>query len=276
MRILVLGSEGQIGSSSVEFLKKQNVEVIEWDITLHASHDLREYNSDLEEMMWTCDFVYYFASDVGGAKYLENHQNSFLFIKNNMEIMTNVFQMLKLTGVPFLFTSSQMAELPFSTYGQLKLLGEKITNDIGGLVVRLWNVYGYEKTCEKSHVITDFVQMAKNTGVIRTRTDGNESRQLLYVENCVEAFWELTKNYHELDKTKNYHITSFEWVKIKEVAEIIKSISGCQVIYGDKQDQTQMNAMNPPDEYIKKYWQPTTSLFDGIQKIYEKSNLYNM
>jgi nucleoside-diphosphate-sugar epimerase len=166
-----------------------------------------------------------------------------------------------------------MAELPFSTYGLLKLLGEKMAQDIGGLVVRLWNVYGYEPACEKSHVITDFIQMAKTTGVIKTRTTGEESRQLLYVEDCANAFWNLTKEYHQLDKTKNYHITSFEWVKIKEVAEIVKNIAGCDLILGEKQDQTQMNAMNSPDEYIKRYWQPTTSLYDGIKTIFDAYEL---
>jgi hypothetical protein len=37
----------------------------------------------------------------------------------------------------------------------------------------------------------------------------------------------------------------------------------------DREDQTQMNAMNPPDEYILKYWEPTTSLKEGITKLYD-------
>ena len=137
------------------------------------------------------------------------------------------------------------------------------------MVFRPWNVYVYEPACEKPHVITDFIQMAKTTGVIKTRTTGEESRQLLYVEDCVNAFWKLTKEYHHLDKTKNYHITSFEWVKIKEVAEIVRQIAGCELVLGEKQDQTQMNAMNPPDEFIKQYWTPSVSLYDGIKKIYD-------
>jgi hypothetical protein len=35
-----------------------------------------------------------------------------------------------------------MAEMSYSSYGMLKALGEKITRDLGGLVVKFWNVYG--------------------------------------------------------------------------------------------------------------------------------------
>jgi nucleoside-diphosphate-sugar epimerase len=267
MKILVLGSAGQIGKSTVDFLKQKNHDVIEWDIVTDESHDLRKYNEKLKEEIINSDFIYYFASDVGGAKYLENKQNSFDFIYNNMMIMCNTFTLLSECKKPFIFTSSQMAELYHSTYGLLKLLGEKMTNDIGGLVVRLWNVYGIENDEEKSHVITDFVKMAKNNGIITMRTDGEESRQLLYAEDCAECMLNLTERYDILDKSKNYHITSFEWIKIKEVADIISELTGCSVEIGKNKDKTQMNAMNPPDTYILNFWQPKTKLKDGIKSI---------
>lgn len=270
MKILILGSEGQIGKSVCNFLKTKQIDFIEWDIEKDKNHDLRINKNELLNILNQCDFVYYFASDVGGAKYLEKNQNNFEFIKNNIDIMSLTFSSLKESNKPFIFTSSQMAELHHSTYGLLKMIGEKMCEDIGGLVVRLWNVYGHEKNEEKSHVITDFIKMAKFKNTIEMRTDGEESRQFLFAEDCAECLLNLTNQYDKLDKKQNYHITSFEWTTVKNVASIISDITNCSVIIGDKKDKTQMNAMNPPDNYILNFWKPKTSLKQGILKIYNQ------
>lgn len=273
MKILVLGSSGQIGKPTCDFLRKTGHEVIEYDIANGHMQDLRRNSVGLTHAMLSSDFVYYFASDVGGAKYLEKHQDTFEFINSNMKIMSNVFSCLKVTGRPFIFTSSQMAALDHSTYGILKRLGEHMTTDLGGLFVRLWNVYGLETDEEKSHAITDFVNMAKREGAISMRTNGEESRQFLYAEDCAKAFLTLTELYDSLDKTKDYHITSFQWSTIKEVARIIAKIhGGCRIEYGEKLDQTQKNAMNEPDPYILNYWKPSTNLTEGIIKVYNNVN----
>ncbi len=268
MKILVLGSSGQIGQPTCEYLRKQGHEVIEFDIKRGYWENLAWENCYLRGAMEECDFVFYLASDVGGSKYLESNQNSYQFIENNMRIMTNTFKALKEYKKPFIFTSSQMAELSHSTYGMLKLLGEKMANDIGGLVVRLWNVYGPEYDDEKSHVITDFCKMAKHNGRIDMRTTGEESRQFLYVEDCAECLLTLAEKYDSLDKSKNYHITSFKWSNMCEVALAVADIAGCRIKTGTRTDQTQMNAMNPPDPYILNYWKPKTSLEEGIKYIY--------
>lgn len=272
MKILILGSEGQIGKSICQYLKKKEIDFIEWDIKKNPEHDLRYNKKGLLKILKKCDFVYYLASDVGGAKYLEKNQNNFHFIKNNMDIMSLTFDCLQQSKKPFIFTSSQMAELSHSTYGILKNIGEKICYDIGGLAVRLWNVYGYEENSEKSHVITDFIKMSKNEKVIKLRTDGEESRQFLFSEDCAECMLNLTIQYQKLDKNKNYHITSFEWTKIKEIANIISELSKSKIIIGNKKDQTQMNAMNPPDTFILNFWKPKTSLKKGIEILYNQIN----
>ena len=272
MKILVLGSEGQIGKTVSNYLQQQGAEVVGWDIKLSAEQDLRHHNSQLLHVMGDCDFVYYLASDVGGAKYLEKHQYTHRFIKDNMAIMMNTFDALKATQKPFIFTSSQMATLLNSSYGQLKFLGEKMTSDIGGITIRLWNVYGVEPNSEKSHVITDFIKMAKTEKHINVRTDGQESRQLLYSEDCAKCFFILTELYNVIDREKNYHVTSFEWVTIKEVAELIAKLTNSTIAYGTDQDRTQCNSMHPPDEYVKGFWQPTTTLEQGILDIYDKIN----
>jgi nucleoside-diphosphate-sugar epimerase len=272
MRHLILGSSGQIGAHLVDYLQSNGEQVTEYDIEYKEWQDLREaYNPTLESYIDTCDIVHFLAFDVGGAKYLEENQDKHQFIVNNMRIMTNTFSLLKSYNKPFIFASSQMAEMGYSSYGMLKALGEKITRDLGGLVVKFWNVYGFETDPNKSHVITDFIKMAKHEGIIKMRTDGTESRQFLYADDACEALLTLAKKYKKLDKDKDYCITSFEWNKVYEIAEVLDVLSSCKVIPADRKDETQRNAMNEPDPYIEKYWQPRTSLKEGIMKLY---NLY--
>jgi nucleoside-diphosphate-sugar epimerase len=272
MKHLILGSSGQIGTYVVNYFKNQGEEVIEFDIERSSNEDLRIENNDiLIKYIKECDIVHFLAFDVGGAKYLEKHQDTYQFIDNNIKIMSNTFELLKKYNKPFLFASSQMSEMSYSTYGILKNLGEKMTKDLGGVIVRFWNVYGYETNEEKSHVITDFIKMAKTTGKINMRTNGKESRQLLYADDCAECLLILSKKYNELDRNKNYHITNFEWITIKQIASIIQEISGCEVSPSEKEDQTQKNAMNEADNYILNYWTPKTQIKDGITKLY---NLY--
>ena len=271
MKHLILGSEGQIGASLAEYLLKNGEEVIRFDIVNSESEDLRiKSNPILIEKIKQCDLVHFLAFDVGGAKYLEKYQDSYSFIDNNLKIMVNTFELLKLYNKPFIFASSQMSELSYSTYGMLKSIGEKMTRDLGGIVIRLWNVYGYEPYSEKSHAITDFIKMAKYESKINIRTDGQEARQLLYSEDCAECILILSKKYHILDKSKNYHITSFEWVKIIDVAKIVQEISGCEINTAVRKDETQKNAMNNADSYILRFWKPKTTLKEGIKILYNK------
>ena len=158
MKHLVLGSGGQIGFHLVSYLKSIGEEVIRFDIVEKKEQDLRVYNNLLlENVIKECDFVHFLAFDIGGSVYMEKYQDTFGFIDNNIKIMDRVFSLLKKYNKPFIFASSQMYNMSYSTYGILKAIGEKYTKSLKGLVVKFWNVYGYEKDEEKSHVITDFI-----------------------------------------------------------------------------------------------------------------------
>ena len=47
-----------------------------------------------------------------------------------MRIMSNTFESIRKHKKPFIFASSQMSEMGYSSYGTLKALGEKITKDL--------------------------------------------------------------------------------------------------------------------------------------------------
>jgi nucleoside-diphosphate-sugar epimerase len=271
MKILVLGSAGQIGKPLVKYLKNKNHEVVEFDIVDSYENDLR-VESILEKIIQDIDFVFFLAFDVGGSKYLEKYQKTYSFVDNNIKLMSNTFEILKKYNKKFIFTSTQMSNMGYSSYGTLKRIGEIYTEVLGGINCKLWNVYGYEEDLEKSHVVTDFILMSKNKNLIQMRTDGEEERQLLYSEDCCECLYIIMKNYDDIDRNKNIHISSFEWVKIKDIANIIHEINkNCKIIKNEKIDDIQLNKRNEPEDYILKFWKPKTKLKEGIIKLY---NLY--
>lgn len=269
MKYLVLGSSGQIGSALTKFLIDQKQEVLEFDIVRSPQEDLRiPRNEILRQHMMAADFVFFLAFDVGGSRYLKTYQHTFDFLSNNARLMANTFELLRETHMPFVFASSQMSNMSFSTYGVLKALGEYYTRSLNGITVKFWNVYGIEKDLAKAHVITDFVLKARDNQCIDMMTDGIEERQFLYADDCSECLFLLSQLYEILNRNKELHITSFEWVKILDVAEIIAELfPGTRIIPSESKDDVQKGQRNEPDAYILQYWRPRTSLQDGIAQI---------
>lgn len=269
MKHLVLGSEGQIGTHLTNYLKSKDEEVMHFDIVRTENEDLRKYNNKLLiKEVRNCDIVHFLAFDVGGSQYMEKYQDSYDFISNNVKIINNVFDVLKDCKKPFIFASSQMSNMNHSVYGRLKSIGESYTKALNGLIVKFWNVYGYETDPEKSHVITDFIKKAKETGKIEMRTFGQEERQFLYGDDCAECLYILSKKYKEISRDKRLHITSFEWIKIAELAKLIsKKFGDCPVIPGEKEDIIQKGIKNEPGDYILKFWKPKTRLDKGTEKV---------
>jgi nucleoside-diphosphate-sugar epimerase len=271
MKYLILGSAGQVGSHLVDYLKNKNYKVDTFDIEHSIHEDLRIYNNTiLKQKIEQSDFVFFLAFDVGGSRYLQKYQNTFEFVDNNTRLMTNTFSLLKEYNKPFIFASSQMSNMDYSCYGTQKRLGEYYTQVLKGLTVKFWNVYGIEKDESKSHVITDFIKKALQHNKIDMLTDGSEERQFLFADDCCECLEELSLNYEELDKSEEYHITSFEWSKIIDVANIIKKYLSCEVNPSTTVDTVQKNKRNEPDPYILNHWKPKTNLENGILKMIEE------
>jgi len=265
MKYLVLGSSGQIGLELCKFLKKEGHEVVEFDIVDNNVQDLRIPNV-LDDLIKDVDFVMFLAFDVGGSRYLKKYQHTYEFINNNVRLTLFTFETLKKYQKPFIFASSQMANMSYSPYGVCKSIGEVFSKALNGLTVKFWNVYGPEHDLEKSHVITDFILKARQ-GKIEMMTDGKEERQFLHAEDCSRCLMILSEKYNEIDRDSNLHITNFEWNTVLGIAEIIKELIPCDIQPSEEIDSVQMNKRNEPDPYILNFWKPTISLKEGIKKI---------
>ena len=267
MRSLVLGAAGQIGSALVSHLRDQGHAVLEFDLVRSGAEDLRQHgNPRLEELMRQCDFVYFLAFDVGGAVYLKKYQMTYEFLSNNVKIMNTTFDMLRAYNKPFVFASSQMSNMAYSSYGVLKSVGEYYTRILGGIVSKFWNVYGVEQDATKAHVITDFVRKAKDGRMVDMLTDGTEERQFLFARDASEALLYFGEHYDQIPRDRELHVTSFEWVSILRVAHLVAGFfEGTTVVPGAQQDGVQRDKRNEPDPFVLNYWRPRTVLADGIR-----------
>ena len=269
MKYLVLGSAGQIGLALCDFLRQRGQEVFIYDIADHPENDLRRHHDPvLEGLMHECDFVFFLAWDVGGSAYLARYQDTFEFIQNNLKIIVNTFDLIKKYKKPFIFASSQMANMSYSSYGLTKSVAEKVTASLGGITVKFWNVYGMEHDPEKNHVVTDFILKAKNTGVIDMRTDGTELRQMLHATDCSECLYALSQQYNDLPRDQEYHVTSFAWSSMLDVAKLVaEHFPGTEIRPAAAKDTVQKDKRNEADPWILNYWKPQISLRDGIADI---------
>ena len=275
MNVAVLGSSGQIGAYLTEYLTKKGHLVREFDIANDPHEDMtRIPNPFLRNVIMDSDFVFFLAFDVGGSHYLKKYQHTFKFIDNNTRMMANVFGHLSDYKKPFVFASSQMSNMSYSPYGVMKRVGELYTKSLGGLIVKFWNVYGIEKDMEKAHVITDFIHKGFESGVINMMTDGTEAREFLYAEDCCEALEKIMEEYSNLSSDDELHITTGVYTSILEIAQEIRKLFNdigkeVEVIPSEKKDEVQKDARNEPDPFIKKFWQPKTSVKDGLKKVFE-------
>ena len=275
-KILVLGSSGQIGLHLCIYLVNKKYLVEKFDICEGKKFDLRKYNNILlEKSIKQCDYIFFLAFDVGGSRYIKEFQSSYEFSMNNLKIMVNTFDLLAKYKKPFLFASSQMSNMSYSNYGLLKLLGERISNQLNGNFVKFWNVYGIEKDLDKSHVITDFILMALKYKKIKMLTTGKESREFLHADDCSVGLEVIMKNHKQFKNQNNeLHLTTGKRITILNIAKIIKKISKSknlhvQIIPGKKKDTLQLNKKNKFNNYLNKFWKPKISINLGIEDVYQ-------
>lgn len=108
---------------------------MEYDIKNSDNEDLRKNeNDELTDLVMACNFVFFKAFDIGGAKFLSECDKNYTFLINNSRIIINTFNKLKLCGKQFVFLSSYLVQNSYHSYSLLKSLGENFTTALGGLL----------------------------------------------------------------------------------------------------------------------------------------------
>jgi nucleoside-diphosphate-sugar epimerase len=191
-------------------------------------------------------------------------------LKWNLDLMRNVFDQVEAAKKPFLFISSQLAEECDTVYGVTKRLGEVWTQELGGVCIRVWNAYGVMEPLDiKSHVISDFVYQALKTKKIKMMTDGEEWRQFTHIQDLSAAFHAALS----LKKGKRtvYDASSYEWVRIIDIANIIADLTGAKVIPGKISGHNPLPSLNMGRV---PGWLPRYTLRDGIKEMIDQARKF--
>lgn len=263
-RNLIIGSEGFVGKPLCAYLEKLGEKVTRFDIKNGGREDGRTAVLPLHKF----DRIYFLAWEVGGAKYLYRDNTQLHQLGWNIELLRNIMPQLEKHKTPFVFVSSQLAEETDTVYGATKKLGELWTQQLAGVCVRLWNVYGSaETTNERSHVVGDFVNQAERTGEIHMMTTGEEKRQFIHIDDVCRGLHHVLENNMT---SQIYDLTSFEWCTIGEVANIIGRHTNAKIIPGSQLGATRSVTTikgKPPG------WKPEITLDRGLKMMVRKSIL---
>lgn len=117
---------------------------------------------------------------------------------------------------------------PITPYGQSKVKMEQITkkfvseHNINCIILRFFNIYGVGQSDEYAGVITKFIKRVTQNKLLEIFGDGLQTRDFVSVYDVINSIQNAISN----DKSGTYNIASGKAVTIKELAEMIISISG--------------------------------------------------
>ncbi len=105
---------------------------------------------------------------------------------------------------------------------------------------------------------------------IEAITDGRESRQFLYVDDCARAIGTAMQHYNELEAVTD--ISSNQWVTLRQIAALIDQSAPpplrCPASFPEVQAAARARVAPSVDVPFYRYWQPTVSLADGIARLF--------
>jgi nucleoside-diphosphate-sugar epimerase len=245
------------------------------------------------------DEVYQLAADMGGAGFVFVGDNDADIMHNSASINLNMLDACQKRNTKRIFYSSsacmypeynqmdpdnpKLSEdsaypaAPDSEYGWEKLFSERLylayhrNYGMDVRVARYHNIFGPEGSWddgrEKSPAaFCRKVAETEDGGEIEMWGDGNQTRSFLYVDECLEGSIRLMRS----DWLGPVNVGSAEMVSINKLAELIMEIAGKKLSIKHIEGPLGVRGRNSDNDLIKQKlgWEPTQSLYDGLQKTY--------
>ncbi len=137
---------------------------------------------------------------------------------------------------------------------------------IDGVIVRPSHVYGPTMSKEDNKCVAQFLRSAVNGQDIVLNSSGSQVRIYTYVTDVVSAilYVLLLGNINEA-----YNISGDDVVSIKELAEIIAEISGCNVFFNGKDIEKNERIVLDNAKISELGWRCDVSLRSGLEKTIE-------
>ena len=298
MKILVLGSQGLVGSSVVKtFSEKDDFEIIgatRNDANLFSFEETKNFISAVSP-----DVIINAAARVGGI--VANNTKRTEFILENLKININLLESLiyhnkiKLINLGSSCIYPLGAEVPISEeslmkgpleptnspYAMAKLtaieMGNAIRTQYGNIIVNLMptNLYGPNDNFSDStsHVIPGLIRRLhtakqNNDKIFKVWGTGKPKREFLHVDDLSSAIKFIVENNHNPELI---NVGSNQEVTIKELVHLINSVikfSG-EIIFDETMPDGNPRKLLNSSKITKLGWKPSIELKDGLISTYK-------
>jgi UDP-glucose 4-epimerase len=306
--ILVTGAAGFIGSNLCEYLlcddliKNQNIEIIgmDWERT-RKSFLSNCFKSKNFTMMWEdihhiedhaiklrdTDIIYHLAASADIRNSL-NHLD--LDLQNNTVGTHAILEFMRKHDVkelvfastsslygmaPVTPTPEDLPDLfPISQYGASKLACEAFIKAYASLYGMRARIYRFANVTGKNMhrgVIWDFIhKLQKDPNVLEILGDGNQTKSLFDVGDCIRGFVEISKTDGNAP-INIYNLGNENTIIVRKIANIICEDLGVKPIYKFTGGDRGWNGDTPftilsIEKAKKAGWTPTYSIFDCIHR----------
>lgn len=216
-----------------------------------------------------------------GKYHCSNHGIVYPKMRNQIDLNKGYFEPrcpICLSACLMLPTDETSPPHPTSFYGMTKQMQEQIailfgrTMNIDTFALRLQNVYGPGQSLQNPYtgILAIFTTLARQNQPIHVFEDGKESRDFVYIDDVVEAFWRCIIQQTSSAQSAILNVGSGDCTTIKEVATTIKTVLNSQSsvdITGDfrlgdiRHNQADLTAI-----FKVLGYSPTWSFTDGIQQ----------
>jgi nucleoside-diphosphate-sugar epimerase len=259
--------------------------------------DLRDYNK-VRDVIKGSDRVFHLAARMGGIEHLHgSNQAELNTLQSNLAIDVNVIRASIESNVrKFVYASSvsvypiniqegmnaRFAEQdinpinPEGGYGWAKLIGEiqlDLAESLNSGIARIFNVYGeFSHLTKTAHVVPALIRKALTypNEPFTVWGDGTQTRNLMYVTDCVDALLKLED--HASYPPLKVNIGNPNPVTIRELAETIVSVSGknIKISYDPTKPVGPLSRIPDIGKAEKELgWEPVTPLRVGLERTYQ-------
>jgi len=161
---------------------------------------------------------------------------------------------------------------PISPYGESKLKMEQeireftSKHDINCVILRFFNIFGVGQSKEYAGVISKFIEKIRQDKPLEIFGDGLQTRDFVAIKDVVNSI----HNAIPQDKSGTYNIASGKVVTIKELAELILSISGKELEIRHTTPKKWDITHSQPDIDLAKInlkYHPKFELREGIKEL---------
>jgi UDP-glucose 4-epimerase len=274
MKILVTGHKGYIGSHIFSELKKQGYELL--GIDLKDGEDILHCLPNE-----TFDYVFHLAACPRVGYSVEKPAYT---MKQNVLVTSVLLEWAKDHGVKRVIFSSSSAihgngdGVPKSPYGLHKLMNEmecrlySVLYDLDTVCLRYYNAYSEDQEYGGSYstAICAWMEMIKQGKPLRIDGDGEQTRDLVHVDDIVSANI-FCMNHQEEFNGKGFNVGSGTSVSLNYIKDFINQ--NYDVIWNHTPERLGdvKHTLADISELRKLGWGPKISIQEGLEKCFKKT-----